>query len=134
MKNKFNNQSGFVLIHFIIQIIIATILISCAVLYIQKYGFISLLILILAIIIIGSIFYFITVVYERVTKRSWDADQQKIYTIFVDLQPSTAKSHWTHGYAHTSTSFNAPWWDDAKPMLVPQTFTLYNSCCLKRCV
>jgi hypothetical protein len=83
IKKIFNNQSGFVLIHFIIQIFIATILIYVAVIFIQKYGFINLLISVFALIIIGLIFYFITVVYERVTKRSWDDDQQKIYTIIV---------------------------------------------------
>ena len=83
MKNKINNQSGFVLINFIIQIIIAGILISLAVFSVHNFGFQKALIYALGIILLGVIFYFITVFYERVTKRSWDADQQKIYTIFV---------------------------------------------------
>ena len=79
---KFNNQSGFVLIDFIVVIIIAGILIAVAVTSVQSLGFIKTLIYAFVIILFGVIFYFITVFYERVTKRSWDHDQQKILTIF----------------------------------------------------
>ena len=82
---KFNNQSGFVLIDLIVVIIIAGILIAVVVTSVQNLGFIEVLIYALAIILFGVIFYFITVFYERVTKRSWDHDQQKIYIIFIAM-------------------------------------------------
>ena len=82
---KFNNQSGFILIDLIAKIIMASILIAVIIISIRGVGFINTLIAALVIILFGVIFFFFTVIYERVTKRNWDNDQQKIYIIITVL-------------------------------------------------
>ena len=82
---KFNNQSGFILIDLIAKIIMASILIAVIIISIRGVGFINTLIAALVIILFGVIFFFFTVIYERVTKRNWDNDQQKIYIIIAVL-------------------------------------------------